>query len=244
LLSPEDPEPLIVQNAGGSSSHVLVCDHAGRCIPRRLGQLGLAPADLDRHIAWDIGAGALASRLGQALDASVVRQAYSRLVVDCNRGPEHDDLIPTVSDGTVIPGNADLSSQAMLERVAAIHAPYHAGISALLDARAGEERITTLVSVHSFTPTMNGLARPWRVGVLHQGDSPLSNRMLALLQAEDGLCVGDNQPYAMDGIDYTIPVHAQGRGLDYLELEVRQDLIADEAGQIRMASLLARLLRA
>jgi predicted N-formylglutamate amidohydrolase len=243
LLSPGDPKPLIVQNAGGSSSHVLVCDHSGRGIPARLGALGLDPADLDRHIAWDIGAGALALRTGEALDACVVRQAYSRLVVDCNRWPGREDLIPAVSDGTRIPANVGLSPADVQERLAAIHAPYHAGISAVLDARHAEQRPVTLISVHSFTRVMNDRPRPWRLGVLHADDSPLSRRMLALLKAE-GLEVGDNQPYALGETDYTVPVHAQARGLDYLELEVRQDLIADAAGQARMAALLARLLQA
>ena len=242
LLSPGDPQPLNVQNAGGSSPHVLVCDHAGRAIPRRLAHLGLSAADLERHIAWDIGAGGLASKLGKALDACVVRQAYSRLVIDCNRAPGREDSIPQVSDGARIPANVDLPLEAVQARIDAVHAPYHAGISAVLDARRPNDRPTTVVSVHSFTPVMNGAARPWHVGVLHGGDSPLSALVLSRLKLEDGLVVGDNQPYALCEIDYTVPLHAQGRGLDYLELEVRQDLIADESGQARMAALLAKIL--
>ena len=242
LLSPGDPEPLIVQNTGGSSSHVLVCDHAGRGVPRRLERLGLAEPELERHIAWDIGAGAVASLIGRALEACVVKQAYSRLVADCNRHPGSPDLAAPISDGIIIPGNANLSADELDDRVADIHAPYHAGIEAVLDQRLAEGRPTTVVSVHSFTPSMNGLDRPWHVGVLHGGDSDLSKRMLALLAAEDGLVVGDNQPYELCDVDYTIPRHAQGRGLDYLELELRQDLIADPAGQARFAALLSRLL--
>ena len=243
LLSPGDPAPLIVQNAGGSSSHVLICDHAGREIPRRLGRLGLAEAEFERHIAWDIGAGALASLLGQALDACVIKQVYSRLVADCNRSPDSRELAPPESDGTPIPANVGLSAQAIEHRVAAIHTPYHHGIAAALDARQASPRPITVVSVHSFTPSMNGQDRPWHVGVLHGDDSPLSKQVLSALQAEDGLVVGDNQPYALCEIDYTVPRHAQGRGLDYLELEIRQDLIADAPGQARFASLLARLLQ-
>ena len=242
LLSPGDPEPVNVQNAGGSSPHVLVCDHAGRAVPRRLGDLGVAAADMERHIAWDIGAGALAARLGEMLDACVVRQAYSRLVIDCNRGPGHAGLVPPISDGTVIPANADLTSEAVQARIDAIHTPYHAGISAALDERRSGGRPITIVAVHSFTPVMNGAARPWHVGVLHQGDSPLSACMLSQLRLVDGLVVGDNQPYALCETDYTVPFHAQARGLDYLELEVRQDLIADAAGQACMAALLAKIL--
>ncbi len=244
LLSPGDPDPVIVQNEGGSSSHVLVCDHAGREIPARLGRLGVAEPDLERHIAWDIGAGGLASKLSVALDACLVRQVYSRLVIDCNRWPGQGDLVPPISDGTPVPANASLTARDVQDRIDAIHSPYHARIAAVLDDRASEPRPATVVSVHSFTPAMNGADRPWHVGVLHGGDSPLSRRMLTMLMAEDGLVVGDNQPYALCETDYTVPRHAQGRGLDYLELEVRQDLIADEAGQARMAALLTKMLQA
>ena len=218
---------------------VLICDHAGQRIPRRLEDLGLNAADLDRHIAWDVGAAGLARRLADLLGAELILQAYSRLVVDCNRDPSSPDIAPEISDGSVIPANAGLEEAALKARIEAIHTPYHLAIAAALD-RSGEK--TTLVSVHSFTPSMNGFERPWHVGVLHSHDSPVSERMLRVLGGEDDLVVGDNQPYAMDGIDYTIPRHAKVRGLDYLELEIRQDLIADEAGQERMAFRLAPLI--
>ncbi len=221
---------------------MLVCDHAGRRIPRQLGRLGLDDQDLERHIAWDIGAGALATQLGRALDACVVKQVYSRLVIDCNRAPGRPDSIPRMSDGTAVPANAGLSSEAAAARVASIHAPYHGAIAAVLDSRKAEGRPITFISVHSFTPLMDGLSRPWHVGVLHGGDSPLSKRALSLLSGEDGLVVGDNEPYSLGETDYTVPRHAQARGLDYLELEVRQDLIEHEVGQARMAALLTRLL--
>ena len=162
-------------------------------------------------------------------------------MIDCNRGPGREDLVPPVSDGTVIPANQGLEAADLQARIDEIHAPYHAGIAALLDRRA-TAAAAIVVSVHSFTPSMGGVDRPWHVGVLHAHDSPASARMLALLGAEDGLVVGDNQPYAMDGIDYTVPRHAQARGLDYLELEIRQDLISGESGQAKMAALLAPLI--
>ena len=243
ILSPGDPEPLIVQNAGGTSPLVLVCDHAGQVIPKALDGLGLRPGALDQHIGWDIGAGALASRLGERLDACVMRQSYSRLVIDCNRPPDHPELVPDVSDGTAVPANRDLAPEDIQARLTAIHTPYHAGIASLLDAREASGGPLFVVSVHSFTPMMNGEARPWHVGVLHEGDSALSRRMLSLLRGEDGLVVGDNQPYALGSSDYTVPLHAQARGRDYLELEVRQDLIAEASGQVRFADLLARLLQ-
>ena len=237
-FSPADPQPVTVHNSGAASLLMLICDHAGRLIPERLGALGLVPAALDRHIAWDIGAAGLARRLADRVGAQLISQAYSRLVVDCNRAPESPDIAPAVSDGTPIPANAGLSAGDLADRIAAIHAPYHAAIAAALDRQA----CTLLVSVHSFTPAMNGLDRPWHVGVLHSHDSPASFAMLQALRDCEGLVVGDNQPYAMDGIDYTIPRHAKARGLDYLELEVRQDLIAEADGQERMAERLGPLI--
>jgi len=192
-----------------------------------------------RHIAWDIGAAGLALRLADLAGAELIRQAYSRLVVDCNRDPASADIAPQVSDGTAIPGNVGLGAEDLVARIAGIHAPYHQAIGGALDRK---EPRTLVVSVHSFTPEMRGLKRPWHVGVLHAHDSPASRRMLQGLEALGGLVVGDNQPYAMDGIDYTLPRHATARGLDYVELEVRQDLIATSEGQARMAALLAPLM--
>ena len=238
-LSPDDPSPVIVHNPGAAAPILLICDHAGRLIPCRLGDLGLPPEEFERHIAWDIGAAGLARRLADALGAQLILQAYSRLVADCNRDPGEPAIAPEISDGAPIPGNLALAPEALAARIAEIHAPYHAAIGAALDLKGPDALV---VSVHSFTPVMQGFQRPWHVGVLHSHDSPASARLLAALQAQDGLVVGDNQPYAMDGIDYTIPRHAKARGLDYLELEVRQDLIAHEAGQGAMAALLAPLI--
>jgi predicted N-formylglutamate amidohydrolase len=243
LLVAGDPEPPIVANLDGCGAFVIVCDHAGRAVPQALGSLGLPRAAFERHIAWDIGAGGVSLKLGTALDAPVVQQRYSRLVIDCNRAPERADAIVAVSDGTEIPANAGLKAGDALARVAEVHAPYHGQIARVLEARAAAGLRTALVAVHSFTPRMNGHGRPWHYGVLHLGNSPLSDAMLKELGAEGDVVVGDNQPYTMDGTDYTVPLHAIGRGLDYLELEIRQDLIADEAGQTAAATRLARLIR-
>ena len=242
-LAATDPHPVIVQNPGSSSPCLLICDHAGRRTPAELGDLGLPPAEWERHIAYDIGAAGLSERLAAALGgACVIQQVYSRLVIDCNRDPARADAIVETADGVMVPGNLDLSSQARQGRVGAIHTPYHAAIAAELDARTARGASTALVLIHSFTPAMGGVARPWQVGVLHQGNA-LSLAALRWLQAHPDLTVGDNQPYAMDDIDYTAPLHAQRRGLEYLELETRQDLIGDEAGQERFARLYAEMLQ-
>ena len=237
LLVAGDPDPVIVLNAGAPSAFLLLGDHAGREIPRRLNRLGVSDAALDRHIAWDIGIAGLGARLSALLDATFISQAYSRLVVDCNRRPGADGAMPAVSDGEPIPGNRDLSPQAIEVRMAEIYAPYQDAIARAVDARS--DRPTVLVALHSFTPSMQGQDRPWRLGVLHRHDSPFSTALLARLRTDLGEAVGDNAPYAMDGTDNTIPLHADPRGLDYLELEVRQDLLADAEGQEAMATWLA-----
>ena len=224
-------------NAGAPSPFLLLGDHAGREIPRRLERLGLGDAVLDRHIAWDIGIAGLGAQLSALLDATFISQVYSRLVVDCNRRPGSEGAMPSVSDGDPIPGNRDLSPQAAAARMTEIYAPYQDAIAETLDAR--KDRPTVLIALHSFTPSMQGVDRPWRLGVLHRHDSPFSSAVLARLRADLGEAVGDNAPYAMDETDNTIPLHADPRGLDYLELEVRQDLLADAEGQTQMAAWLA-----
>ncbi len=243
-LAATDPHPVIVQNAGSQSPFLIICDHAGRRTPAALGDLGLLPSEWERHIAYDIGAAGLSERLSTALGgACVISQVYSRLVIDCNRDPTRADAIVQVADGAMILGNLDLGQEARQGRIEAIHTPYHAAIAAELDARSARGLSTALVLIHSFTPAMAGVTRPWEVGVLHQGNA-LSLAALRWLQARPRLTVGDNEPYAMDDIDYTAPVHAQRRGLEYLELETRQDLIVDAAGQARFAALYAEMLSA
>ena len=240
MLGRDDPPPFVVTNPSGSSVILLLGDHAGRVVPAKLGDLGVSPADMDQHIAWDIGIAGLGERLSAALDATFIHQTYSRLVIDCNRRPGAADAAPAISDGVAIPANLNLTPEDLSARIAEIAAPYNDEIAAVLDARAA--RKTLLVSLHSFTPTMAGFARPWRYGVLHRGDSALSDAVLALLQEALGPEAGDNAPYAMDDKDNTIPLHADPRGLDYLELEVRQDLIADAAGQDVAARFVADIL--
>ena len=224
-------------NAGASSPFLLLGDHAGKIIPRALGRLGLTDAQLDLHIALDIGIQGLGAELSALLDATFIHQRYSRLVIDCNRQPGSQGAILAVSDGVKIPGNADLSPEAVQARVAEIYQPYQDEIARTLEERARQP--TVLVALHSFTPSMQGDDRPWRLGVLHRHDSAFSTAVLALMRAELGDAVGDNQPYAMDGTDNTIPLHADPRGLDYLELEVRQDLLATPDAQRILARWLA-----
>lgn len=239
---PATPAPVTVFNPQRRSPFLLLGDHAGIAIPAALGTLGLGAPDLARHIACDIGVKGLGEALAERLDAVFVHQRYSRLVVDCNRDPRAPDAIPERSDGTIIPGNVGLDATARAARVATVHAPYQAAIAAEI-ARRAEPPI--LVSLHSFTPVMAGQPRPWDVGILHDaGDARFARAMLAALAARGDLVVGDNEPYRMDSIDYTVPRHAYPAGLAYAEIEVRQDLLADGAGQQRWAAILAEALRA
>lgn len=212
-------------------------------MPERLGDLGVGAAELARHIGWDIGIAGLGALLAEQLDAVFVAQTYSRLVIDCNRAPSAADAMPEVSDGTPIPANAALGTMDRDARVAAIHAPYQQAIADEIARRDDIGQATVLVALHSFTPVMRGFARPWEIGVLyHRGDATFAQAVLALLRQDGRWTVGDNEPYAMDTIDYTIPRHAYPRRLPYVELEVRQDLIAEEAGQREWADALATVL--
>lgn len=233
-----------MRNPGGKSPFLLIGDHAGCEIPAVLEDLGLPSSEITRHIGWDIGVAELGARLAEAMDACFIAQRFSRLVIDCNRDPARPDAVCEVSDATPVPGNAALSAADRQMRIDEVFTPYHRRIEAELTERAARGQPTTLVALHSFTPVMGGEARPWRYGVLHLGASRFSDAVLARLRARLGTAVvGDNQPYEMDDTDYTVPHHAVARGLDYVELEVRQDLLADAAQVGAAAELLAPVLR-
>jgi predicted N-formylglutamate amidohydrolase len=245
LLYPDEPDPVAIENAGGSSVFFLTCDHAGRAFPRRLGTLGLPPIETGRHIAWDIGIGGVGRELSRLLDAAVVLQTYSRLVVDCNRDPEVASSIPEVSETTEIPGNRGLGEAERKLRIEAIFRPYHDTIAAALDRRVAAGRASALVALHSFTPVFKGASRPWHAAVLFNRDPRLAHPLAELLRSEGDLIVGENEPYRVtDLTDYTVPVHGERRGLPHVEIEIRQDLIAEAAGQRAWAERLARLLPA
>ncbi len=245
LLGPDEPAPVRVLQPDGRSDFLLTADHAGRLIPRQLAALGLPQAELDRHIAWDIGIAGVTERLSTSLDGTAVFQTYSRLVIDCNRSPEMESSIPAISEATEIPGNRGISEAERLARRQEIFTPYHARIRALLDARLAAKRRTVLVTMHSFTPVFKGESRAMQIGVLYNRDKRLAHVLLDLLRAEGDIVIGDNAPYSVsDQTDYTVPVHAERRGLPHVEIEIRQDLIADAAGQASWAARFARLLPA
>lgn len=242
LLGSLDVPPIHEQNAAGHSPFLLICDHYGRLIPRALGDLGLPPSELARHVAWDIGIAGVAEHLSKHLDAHLVAQRYSRLVIDCNRPPHVASSIPRISEATTIPGNEGIAQAAAQMRRETIFDPYHRRIGEVIDRRLQKGMPTLLVSLHSFTPVYAGIARPWHIGTLYHRDTHLAPRLLKLLRAEADLVAGDNEPYAVsDDTDYSIPVHGEARGLMNTGIEIRQDLISDSAGETSWADRLARI---
>jgi predicted N-formylglutamate amidohydrolase len=244
LLSGEDVPPVFEKNAAGRSPFLLTSDHYGRSLPKKLGDLGLPESELARHIAWDIGIAGVAEALSDHLDAHLIAQRYSRLVIDCNRPIGAPSSIPVFSEATTIPGNEAVSREDAEARQHEIFDPYHVRIDQAINRRARQSRPTVLVSLHSFTPVYAGVARPWHIAALYQRDRTLPPLLLQAFRAEGDLVVGDNEPYAVnDATDYTIPVHGEARGLVNTGIEIRQDLIADQSGQRQYAERLARIFR-
>lgn len=247
FLSATDPSPFEIFNPAGSGPYVLTCEHASNIIPRALGDLGLEARHLERHIAWDIGADGLSRMMATILDAPLVLQGYSRLVIDCNRPEQAVDFIPEVSDGTEIPANQGLSAAEREARINSIHVPYHQAITKVLDDRLDEGRPTSLIAVHSFTPCLEAkpAPRPWDVGLLFNRHESLSRYVLDELESEAAhLHSTFNEPYRVcDQEDYTIPVHGEKRGIPNMLFEVRNDHIEHEFGQQEWADLLSGILK-
>ncbi len=215
----------------GLSPVVLACEHASHHIPAAYAGLGLDPAEQRRHIGWDLGAAKLARALSDALDAPLLLATYSRLLLDLNRATDAHDSIAIRSEGTDIPGNRALGDDERALRHARIYAPFHAQLDAMLDARIAAGALPLLVTVHSFTPTWHGEPRPWHCGVISRNDRRVADMFLATLGRDPALCLGDNLPYGSDGGTFhTVGRHAEERGIPGAVFEVRQDLLADEAG--------------
>ncbi|HKX09866.1 MAG TPA: N-formylglutamate amidohydrolase [Stellaceae bacterium] len=243
LLTAADAPPVEHVNAAGKAPVLVTCDHASRRVPKSLRNLGLDAESLKLHIAWDIGAADVSRHLARKLDAPAILAGYSRLVIDCNRDIDDPTAMPAVSDGVPVPGNKDLSSAAGAQRVEVLFKPYHAAIEAALDGFTARGVHPAVLSIHSFTPVMNDFARPWHIGILWDKDPRMAIPMLAALRRETGLVVGDNEPYsAREPAGYTVRTHAEKRGLPHLNVELRQDLLATDAGTVEWADRLVRVL--
>jgi predicted N-formylglutamate amidohydrolase len=242
LLGRTDAHPVLEQNPHGPSPFLLTSDHFGRAIPKSLGDLGLPESELTRHIAWDIGIAGVARALSARLNAHLIAQAYSRLVIDCNRPFTSPSSIPLISEATTIPGNEGLTRDAIAARRREVFDPYHRRIADVIDQRLRDGLPTVLVSLHSFTPVYAGIKRPWHIGTLYQKDTRLPPLLLKALRAQGDLVVGDNEPYAVSNeTDYTIPVHGEARSLMNTGIEIRQDLIGDPAAETAWAERLAAI---
>ena len=247
MLQADDPAPVEWVNPSSHSTIFLICEHAGRAVPGALGDLGIAAEEMDRHIAYDVGAEGVARGLAERLTSPLVIQRYSRLVIDCNRPYHACDCIVRESDGTVVPVNADLSDIDRYRRYEEIHKPLHDAISTALDERQAAGKPLVLVTVHSFTPVMRatGAVRDFELGLLYNRDARLAERLADAFRASNpDITVKLNEPYVVDDVsDYTIPVHGEKRGIPHVLIEVRNDLINDARGQEEWADRLAASLR-
>ena len=243
LLAAHEPVACDVVPAQGQSPFFLTCDHAGALVPAKLDSLGLSEEDLERHIAWDIGAAYVAQKLAVRLDAILILQTYSRLVIDCNRPPGTAESIVQVSESTRIPGNESVSASDALARGREVFLPYHDRIRTELEMRDAQHRRTIMIAMHSFTPCYHGHRRPWHIGILYNRDHRLADVLLRSLRADPNLVIGDNEPYSVDDeTDYTIPRYGEQSGIPHVGIELRQDLIAKAAGQSAWAERLAHVL--
>jgi predicted N-formylglutamate amidohydrolase len=218
--------PVVAVNPSGRSPFVLLGEHASRLLPPGYGRLGLEPREFDRHIAWDLGAAEVATRLAGLLDAPLFLAGYSRLLIDLNRPPGSPTSIPEVSEATPIPGNLRLDAAERERRRQLWFDPFHDAVAAHLDARSG--RRTAVIGVHSFTPVFAGVSRPWHAGVLFRQAEAFGEALAKAIAARSDAPVGKNQPYRVSlETDYTVPVHGDGRGLPSALIELRQDLVSD-----------------
>ena len=234
-----------IERTNGSSPIVLSCDHASNEVPARYRGLGLSAADLEQHFAWDPGALAVSRRLSEMLDAPLVYGRVSRLAIDVNRDPSDPDSIVAVGEGTPIPGNQNLSPSERRQRVAEVYEPYHVALDMVLRDRAARGRVSVLVGVHSFTPSLHGVSRPWHCGVLFADNRRVADALVGALRREDGLNVGVNEPYApSDRVYHTLSRHGDSKELATAMIEIRNDLVVGADGQNAWARRLARALEA
>jgi predicted N-formylglutamate amidohydrolase len=230
-------------NIGGGAPVLVLCDHAGRWIPPELENLGLPESELARHIGWDIGSADLARPLARLLDAPAVLCHVCRLVVDPNRKPGDPSSIPVVSDGTLVPGNQDLSPEQVRWRLARFFIPYHRAVARQIARLRRHQGVPVIISVHSFTPRLAGAWRAWDVALLWDRDARLAAPALAALRRDPALRVGDNEPYSgRFPVGYSIPFHAARSRLPHVTFEVRQDLIATRKAAETWAERLAGVL--
>lgn len=232
-------------NARGAAPMIFICDHASNRVPPEIGDLGIDAAEMQRHIAWDIGAAAVTELLAQRFDAPAFFATASRLVIDCNRNWGDPGLMREISDGTPIPANRGIGAAEKKRRWDVYHQAYHTAIDAAIEAKLEAGQRPKIVAIHSMTPAMKGVLRPWQIAMCAHEERGLNDRVLAELRRNAGIVVGDNEPYNLDPReDFSIPHHAMRRGLPHLQVEFRQDEIDSPAGQARWAAIFATAIQA
>src|SRR5690606_28326073 len=232
ILSGEEGDPVALENAVARGPVILVCEHASRVLPKSLGTLGLSEEALASHIAWDPGALAVSRLMAESLDATLLFQRFSRLVYDCNRPPESPAAMPEKSEVFAVPGNAGLDQAARDARTEALYLPFRDRLSGLVKRRIAEGRAPVIVTMHSFTPVYFGKPRAVEIGILHDADTRLADVMLAAAGSAGPYDIRRNEPYGPeDGVTHTLKEHGLANGLANVMIEVRNDLIKDEAGQ-------------
>jgi len=237
-------EPVSVFNTDGVSPYLLVCEHASNFIPERFDELGLGAEALKAHIAWDPGAVEVARHLASSLDASLVESRLSRLLIDCNRPLDAPDLIPELSETTIVPGNHGLAAAERTARIDLSHRPFHGCIEETIAARAKRGQPSWIVTVHSFTPVYRGVSRPWQIGIIHDEDDRIAKALIAGLREDTSLNVGVNEPYSpADRVYYTLERHARPRNAPCAMVEIRNDEIASSRTQTAWAERLAGILK-
>ena len=236
--------PFEIVNPQGKTAMVIVCDHASNALPPDIGDLGVSAENMERHIAWDIGAAPIALRLAEIFDAPAVLSGTSRLVIDCNRKLHDPTLIPVESDHVPVPANEGLTPEQRLYRVDSYFHAYHEACRKIIGGKLGKGERPLFLSIHSMTERMNGTYRPWEISFSSNKNRRATAPVLNVLKERSDLTIGDNEPYDMDPEqDYSTPEHALSRGLDYIQVEFRQDLVATRKGQDRFAEIFAEGLR-
>lgn len=242
LLQAGEPQPFRVENERGRGVGLIISDHASNRVPRALKDMGLKKADLKKHIAWDIGAEDATLHIARTLDMPAILAQYSRLVVDLNRDPQHEECVPAVSDRIAVPANENLSKKARDQRLKEVYWPYQNKIGKLLDRFVKKKQVPMLFSIHSFTPVMQGFRRPWHISLLWNKEEKIARRIVqAIRRAHPNLLVGENEPYTLIGDRFkgsTIWRHAEERGLPYIFVEFRQDLVDTRQKAVQWANLL------
>ncbi|HEB80166.1 MAG TPA: N-formylglutamate amidohydrolase [Rhodospirillales bacterium] len=238
LTGPGDPPLFKALNEGAERPLLLICDHASRAIPRSMDSLGLPEEVLERHIAYDIGAAQVTELLAHRLGVPALLAGYSRLLIDANRAPGDPMSVLEVSDGVSIPGNQDLSEADLTRREETFFEPYHNAVTNALAQLWRLGRAPALLSIHSFTPSLNGEDRQWDIGVLWNRDPRIALPLIEKLSAHEGLHVGDNEPYSGREIAYSLDLHGGAAGLANCAVEIRQDHLETPGGAARWAELL------